>query len=212
MVGIDYSQAGVAAATRLTAELGYSDRAEFICSNVMTLTECKQLENRTFDMVITNEGAINWLQDLRTWSRVIKHYMKPAGGIFYIFEFHPFASVFDDDEDEAKEEGQDPRLHFTYPYFEGRVLEIDSPETYTEEPVQLKNRQEYGWGHSISEILNVLLAENLQLKFMHEFAFSTYAQLPGIKVVGEGNERRYEFLDKKKREAIPLMFSILASL
>ena len=212
MIGIDYSQAGVTAATSLAAELGYSDRAEFICSNVMTLMECKQLENRTFDMVITNEGAINWLQDLRQWSRVIKHYLKPDGGIFYIFEYHPFALVFDDDKDEAKEEGQDPRLHFTYPDFEGRVLEIDSPETYTEEPVQLKNRQEYGWGHSISEILNVLLAENLQLKFMHEFAFSTYAQLPGIKEVGEGHERRYEFLDKKKRDAIPLMFSILASL
>jgi len=201
VVGVDYSSASIEAASRLAAEMGYSERAKFVCFSVLTLLDCAELRDQRFDLVITNEGVLGWLSDLHEWSHVVKHYLDPVQGIFYIFEFHPFARVLDGGED---------NLEFTYPYFPTKTpVEHDSPETYAEQAVPLKNRKDYEWFHPVGEIINVLLHVGLRLKFLHEYPFSTFDQLPGVRRV-EGADRRYVFEDEKKRRAIPLMFSILA--
>jgi len=202
VVGVDYSSASIEAASRLAAEMGYSERAKFVCSNVLTLIDCAELRDQKFDLVITNEGVLGWLSDLHEWSHVIKHYLDPVQGVFYVFEFHPFARALDGAEAE--------NLEFAYPYFPTEApIEHDSPGTYTEQAAPLKNRKDYEWIHPLGEITNFLLHVGLCLKFLHEYSFSTFYQLPGMKRV-EGEDRRYIFKDEKKRKAIPLMFSILA--
>ena len=44
---------------------------------------------RTFDVVYTGLGAINWLADIDRWAATMASVCRP-GGTFYLAEFHPF--------------------------------------------------------------------------------------------------------------------------
>jgi len=205
VVGVDYSSSAVEAARQLAADIGYGeqkDKCRFVCHDVLTLQDCAELADEKFDIVITNEGVLLWLSDINQWGRVVAHFMKPRTGTFYIFEYHPFAGVFDED-DEADS------LELTYPYFpdeKNTPLEHDSPMTYTGQEV--KHRTEFVWIYTLGDILCSLLAAGLDLKFVHEFAFSTYAQLSGMEIREDG---RYYFKNDEMRRSVPLMFSLLAT-
>jgi SAM-dependent methyltransferase len=206
VVGVDYSSEAIHAARRLASEIGYANtnRCRFICHDVLTLMDCEELRDDRFDLVITHEGVLCWLSDIKQWGRVVAHFMKPVEGIFYIFEFHPQSHIFDRGEKEDE-------LAIVYPYFpdeKGRPIMLDSPGTYTGESEPLKNRKEFEWLWTWSDILSSLLAQGLDLKFVHEFPFSTYSQLPGMVQREDG---LYYFTKQLHRQAISLTFSILAT-
>ena len=66
-----------------------------------------------FDIVYTSYGVVFWLPDVRRWAEVAARFVKP-GGFFYIAEFHPFCSVFHN-------EDANSGLEIRYPYFEGEA-------------------------------------------------------------------------------------------
>ncbi|MDO9122173.1 MAG: hypothetical protein Q7U31_10330, partial [Anaerolineaceae bacterium] len=63
-----------------------------------------------------------------------------------------------------------------------------------------------GWNHTLSEIINGLIENGLQIEFLHEFSFSVYQQLPSLIPDKNG---LYHFPDEQ--QPIPLMFSIKAT-
>jgi SAM-dependent methyltransferase len=93
VTGIDFSERGIEQARLLAAEAGLD--ARFLVSDVAELPASLAGE---FDIVFTSFGALNWLPDLPRWAEVVAHFTRP-GGFFYIAEGHPFAWVFDDDDD-----------------------------------------------------------------------------------------------------------------
>lgn len=155
VTGVDFSPNAVAAATRLAADCEVECR--FMCSEITRLPE---LLAERFDIVFTSWGVLGWQPDLPAWARAAAGFVRP-GGFLYLAEFHPFAWMFDD-------ELAEPRLR--YPYFPGGEPIAGDPDgSYADRGARLRNRQEYGWPFTLSDVVSELVADGLQIDFLHEF-------------------------------------------
>ena len=189
VTGVDFSDEAIKAARSLNNELNLD--AKFICSNIYDIK--KHLDEK-FDIVFTSYGTIGWLPDLKEWGRLISHYLK-RGGIFYIVEFHIVLWMFDDD-----------FKNFKYSYFNQGEIEEEVEGTYADMNALLKQK-EYGWNHPLSEVINSLIENGLQIEFLHEFPFSVYDVFSNT-VKGKDGWWRIKGMEN----IIPMMFSVKAKL
>lgn len=83
-VGLDFSEASVAAATGIAAKAGAD--VTYVHANVYDAVEA--LDGRLFDVVYTGKGALCYLPDLDRWAEVVGRLLRP-GGRLYVVEFHP---------------------------------------------------------------------------------------------------------------------------
>ncbi len=187
VTGVDFSEESIKKARQLNSEMGLN--AEFICSNIYDL---KEHSTDKFDIVFTSYGVIGWLPDLGEWARLINEFLKP-GGIFYMVEFHPFIWIYDSEFKKIE-----------YSYFNSSPIE----ETYTGSYADNKSGNEYtdyGWNHSISEILNALLNQKFKILHLNEFPYSAYNCFREMEEV-EANKWVIKNLSNK----VPHMISIKA--
>lgn len=190
VTGVDFSEKAIHLASSLAAELGID--ARFVCSDIDSLAE--NLDDR-FDIVYTSRGVINWLPELGSWAKAIHHYLQP-GGFFYITEAHPVIQVFD----------HTPELRLRFPYFHR-----DDPDalivrgTYAEPTAEIKNLLEFGWSHSIGEIVTALAATGLHIEFLREDPAGEW-DLPFMEQMEDGRWR----IPPNKGE-LPLWFSLKAT-
>ncbi|MBK9465518.1 MAG: class I SAM-dependent methyltransferase [Chitinophagaceae bacterium] len=187
VTGVDLSDEAIKEAKQLNNDLGMN--ATFICCNVYDL---KEHLNEKFDIVFTSYGTIGWLPDLNKWAEIISCYLKP-GGIFYMADFHPVLWMFDDE-----------FTHFQYSYENSEVIITESEGTYTDRDADIMGK-EYGWNHSISEILNALITNGLQIGHFNEFMYSPYACFRNT-VEFEKSKWHIKGLEGK----IPMVYSIRA--
>ena len=189
VTGSDFSDVAIERANQLAQEVGIPS-AQFICCNLYDL---KQHLQGSFDVVFTSYGTIGWLPDLQPWADIIAHYLKP-GGFFYMADFHPALWMLDD-----KMEA------LTYSYFNVEVIETQQSGTYAdrEAPIQYS---EYGWNHSMSDLLNSLLKAGLQLEFFNEYPYSPYDCFANT-VRGEDGFFRIKNLENK----LPMVYSLKMS-
>lgn len=191
VTGADFSPKAIAYARELAAEIGVE--AQFVCADLYDLPEA--LDGQ-FDIVYTGGGAITWLPDLRRWGQVVAHFLKP-GGTFYIREFHPVAYLLDD---------EDPALTVKYPYFHSPdPLRFETHGSYADQSADFQ-AVEYGWVHSLSDIINAIAQNKMRIEWMHEFADCGFQMFPFM----EKNERGlWELKDKTK--SVPFTYSIRAA-
>ncbi len=187
VTGVDLSDEAIKEAKQLNDELAMN--AKFICCNVYDL---KEHLNEKFDIVFTSYGTIGWLPDLDKWAGLIAHYLKP-GGTFYMADFHPVLWMFDDE-----------FTHFQYSYENREVIVTENEGTYTDRDADIKGK-EYGWNHSISEILNALITKGLQIGHFNEFMYSPYGCFRNT-VEFEKDKWHIKGLEGK----IPMVYSIKA--
>jgi SAM-dependent methyltransferase len=83
VIGVDISDVHIENARRKTAQLGFPARW-YRCDVLDTPYEL----DGTADLVYTGKGALNWLQDIEGWARVVARLL-PPGGRFYCYEGHP---------------------------------------------------------------------------------------------------------------------------
>jgi SAM-dependent methyltransferase len=195
VTGIDYAEKAINIAQALSQELGLD--ATFLHSNVYDLSNVLDAAN-AFDIVFTSYGAIGWLPDLQPWGKIIAHYLKP-GGFFYIAEGHPFMWIFDEKSSDWK---------VSYPYFSKEPIKEETVGTYAEKDARLEHTTTYGWNHPLSEIFDALLSAGLTIDFFHEHPFCVWECFPDME---KGEDRLTRFKDPKKREMLPLMFSLKAT-
>lgn len=196
VTGVDFSDKAIGIARDLSAELGVP--ATFVLSDIYDLTN---VLSGQFDIVFVSYGAIYWLNDLDEWARIAASYLKP-GGIFYIAEFHPFAMVFYDAED-----GQSLRVAFPSRSRSDEPLRFETHGSYGAPDADYRG-VEYGWNHSMSDIINALIKAGLQFEFLHEHHVTgDGAMFKALDPTGDG---WYHLKDPVERAAIPLMFSIRA--
>ncbi len=194
VTGADFSPTAIETARALAAEVALD--ARFVCSNIYDLPQ--NLEGR-FDIVFTSYGVLCWLPDLPRWARVAAHFVKP-GGTFYIAEFHPFASVFDDAPGVTD-------LHVRYPYFPSdEPLVFDGVGTYTDGSVPLVNGRTYEFQRPVSDVVTALIDAGLRIDHLHEFPFSTSQFLPFTEPQPDGTVRL-----TKHDGCVPLLYSIKAT-
>ncbi len=191
VTGVDFSDAAIAQAKALSAELGIP--ADFICGNIYDLPGL--LKGR-FDIVFTSYGVLPWLPDLTTWAGVVAHFLK-TGGYFYIVEGHPLTSVFDNSRGATE-------LRVTQSYFHKAEPTRWEPEGDYAEPDAVVTHPSYEWTHSLADIVNALIGAGLRIDFLHEFPVSRYMWAPFAKPDGHGWWRI-------EGDRIPLLFSLKAS-
>jgi SAM-dependent methyltransferase len=188
VTGLDFSSEAIAAARQLSDEIGTP--ARFVCSNVYDAPEVLQEQ---FDIVFTSYGTIGWLPDIDRWAAVVQACLKP-GGTFYFVEFHP---VYQQRDAEGK---------IIYDYFYAPEPDMEwSEHTYTDGPSH-PPKQNYWWNHPMSAVLNALIKQGLNIRFVHEFPFSPYKLSETMMQVAPG-----KWVLQNLKDRIPYTYSILAT-
>jgi SAM-dependent methyltransferase len=195
VTGMDFSGEAIAAAHSLAAEVGIP--ATFIQSD---LDQLPDVLNEQFDIVYTSCGVLGWLPDIAAWGRVAAHFVRP-GGFLYITEIHPVADVF---ENEGVKPGE---LRLEYPYWSHpEPLRFDTQGSYADRDAPTEGLVEYGWDHSLGEIVTSLVDAGLRLEFLHEFDFVRWP----MDFLVEGADGLWR-LPEGSKGSLPLFFSLKAT-
>ena len=109
-------------------------------------------------------------------------------------EFHPMVWMLDDDFEKIK-----------YSYFNEGVIEIDAEGTYADRNADIRHK-EYSWNHNLSEVINALLNQGLEIEHMNEFDYSPYDCFPNTVKNEDGNY----YIEGFER-SLPLVYSIKAT-
>jgi ubiquinone/menaquinone biosynthesis C-methylase UbiE len=163
--GMDFSSEGIRIARELAEELKIP--ARFICCDLYDLPD--QLDGQ-FDRVYTSYGVLIWLPDIPRWAQIVGRYLKP-GGVFYIAEFHPFSSVFEN-------EGDVKGFEVAYPYFTAEPLEFETGGSYADLEAKVEQPVEYEWTPRVGEIITGLIDAGLTIEFVHEYPYTCYRHFP----------------------------------
>lgn len=187
VTGIDFSDKAIEAAKELALKTGVD--ADFICCDVYSLPE--HLDNH-FDIVFTSYGVIGWLPDMQKWAYIVSKYVRP-GGCFIMAEFHPVVWMFDNDFNKI-----------TYRYFNDEpIIEIEEG-SYANRSTGVKNKT-IGWNHSLSDVINGLISNGLQIESFTEYDYSPYNCFRNMTEIAPGR-----FQISKLGNTIPMLYSIKA--
>ncbi len=156
VTGADLSNVAIEEARKLTTELGLN--AKYVCANVLELDQ--HLEGK-FDIVFASFGVVGWHPELTQWAKQINHFLKP-GGQFIFAEFHPAVWMYDDDFTKV-----------TYSYFNKETIIEEEEGTYADRTAEIKHTC-YSWNHSLSEVINVLMAQGLAITHFDEYDYSPH--------------------------------------
>lgn len=162
--GIDISDEAIKLAKQLSDELELD--ADFVCCNVL---ETSKNISEKFDIVFTSYGTIGWLPDLKPWAIMISERLK-VGGFFYIVDFHPIAWMFD-------YTVSPPVMKYGYQQKEAIYEEYEG--TYADKNSKMVSK-EYGWNHSLGEVITSLSEAGLDIEYLNEYDVSPYNIFPGL--------------------------------
>jgi SAM-dependent methyltransferase len=170
VTAVDISDKAIELGKKLSTELEIP--VAFVCCNVL---ETSQHVNEQFDIVFTSYGSIGWLPDLKPWAQIIAQRLQP-GGVFYMVEFHPILWMFDYSEEK-------PTLK--YHYSQNEAIYDEYPGTYAD-PNSKMISKEYGWNHSLSEVIQSLHEAGLTLELFAEHEGSPYDVFPDMELNDDG--------------------------
>lgn len=186
VTGVDLSDKSIKLAQELSQEIQVP--ATFICSDIYDLP--KVLDTK-FDIIFASYGVLLWLSDIEKFAKIIHRFLKD-GGTFYIIDIHPFTNILSHD------------IKLFYKYFDPGPYLDDSAGSYTDWEDKDLQGETYQWSHTISDIINPLIAEGLKLEYLHEFPYTMYEQFPGLM---EKNKKD-QYVLKNNKIQIPLLFSL----
>ena len=195
VTGVDFSERGVELARSVAAEIGVE--ARFVVSDVYDLPA--NLEG-DFDIVYTSRGVLGWLPDIRAWAKVVADFVRP-GGIFYISEVHPVVQAL---ETEAVAPGE---LRPQFPYWaHAEPLAFEVHGSYADRAADVHDMTEYGWNHSLGEIVTALADAGLRIDSLREYPFAEWP----MALLVESPDGKFR-LPGKLDGTLPLFFSLKAS-
>ncbi len=154
--GVDFSEEAITKARELV-KLTQSE-ADFICCDIYDLP---QHLNKQYDIVYTSYGTIGWLPDMDKWAKIISRYLKPQGRFIFV-DFHPTLWMFDDYFNKIE-----------YHYFNTEAIKETEEGTYADKNASIKENS-VSWNHPISEVVNNLLKNNIEITALNEYNYSPY--------------------------------------
>ena len=200
VVGVDFSPKAIAAACDLAKRVGLADRAEFVLSD---LYATPMQVNRQFDLVFSTWGTTTWLPDIWRWGEVFAGFVKP-GGRAYFADLHPTIAILDEAGGSLV-----PRFSWRTPSDQPEVFEEDI--TYTGAHSKLKNKKTVEWIHPVSDHLNALLNQGLQLEYLHEHEVIPWKLFQCLEGVSNRASGAVYYRMPKGSVQIPLSFSMMLS-
>ncbi len=187
--GLDFSPRAVRAAAMLGRWAGFE--MDWVEANVYDAVDA--LDAKTFDVVYTGIGAINWLPNLDRWAQVVADLVEP-GGIFYLYEVHPMVHALDLS-----------GVAVANDLVGGQYLRsVHGPGTYASPDAEVENSEFFERVHSMSEIISSVIDAGLVIEHFREFD-ATPAPMPYLE---RGTDRLYRFPRGAVR--FPLTFSLRA--
>lgn len=189
VTGLDFSAPAIEAARDLARRAGIE--ADFVQADLYDAVSA--LGGRTFDVVYTGRGALNWLPDIERWAETMASLVTP-GGRFYLTEFHPFTEVFGEEQ-----------LRVERSYFERGPWLWDEPGTYADLTAKTTHTRTVEWVHGIGDVVSALAGAGLAIELLHEQDHTSSPRWPFLRRDGHGVYRMPDDLP-----AVPLMYSVLA--
>jgi 2-polyprenyl-3-methyl-5-hydroxy-6-metoxy-1,4-benzoquinol methylase len=193
VTGTDFSAAGLEKARGLAEQIGVE--ARFVQSNTYDLPT--NLEG-DFDIVYMSRGVLSWLPDMQDLADVVAHFVRP-GGFYFLSEIHPVAQVFDEE--------NTSELKLKWPYWTHRdpiVFEVEG--SYADRTARLESTHEYGWNHSLGEIVTAFAKAGLRIENLREYPFVEWP----VDFLEEREDQKW-YLPKHHEGELPLFFSLKAS-
>jgi SAM-dependent methyltransferase len=207
VTGVDISDTAIDFATQLSRNSGIP--ATFIRRDVYDWLDQAVVAGDTYDIVFSSYGAICWLSDLTRWADRIGKILSP-GGRLVLVEFHPFASIFEED------------WTIRYDYFTagkpmnwgdgiGDYVALSgsalSPMGNQEGVKEFNNPHPCNeWVWTISDILESVIAAGLTVMTFREYPFSNGARL--LNDMTEKPGRR--MFPPEQMPSLPLMYGLVA--
>lgn len=193
VTGLDFSPNAIAAARDFAIRAGTEIR--FVEANVYDAAEAL---DATYDLVFVTWGAINWLDDIFRWARVVASLLRP-GGRLYLLEGHPQMNQL---------ELRDGRLGLEFGWRTPRDAPLvwDDAQTYTGDARTLTATRCYEWLHPLCDIVNALIRAGLSIDFLNEHEIVVWKAFPDLVPVGDN-----QFALPPGRPRIPMSFSIGAT-
>lgn len=156
VTGIDISPASLHYARKIAKAMGID--ATFIEADIM---EVKDRVQEKYDIVFSSTGVLCWLPDIELYAQTVRHLLHD-GGIFYIFDGHPFRSVL---LDEAGEFSTDT---IQGDYFRKEVWRYDHMGDYTDPDLKIPV-ESYEWDWTLGDIVTAFCNAGMRIVFLHEF-------------------------------------------
>ncbi|MBN1667496.1 MAG: methyltransferase domain-containing protein [Anaerolineales bacterium] len=156
VTGIDISGESLKYARQIAAEMGIA--ARLIEADILEVQERVQ---EKFDIVFCSTGVLCWLPDIRRFAQTVRHLL-PEGGMFYLFDGHPFRAVLLD------EKGESGGSCIQGDYFRREVFQYEGLGDYTD-PELLVPVQSYEWHWTLGEIVTAFCEAGMRIEFLHEF-------------------------------------------
>ena len=195
VTGVDFSEDAIKLAESI-AERANLD-ARFICSNVYNLP---QVLDAKFDIAVASYGILCWLPDIRRFTKVASHFLKP-GGTFLLIDGHPMLELFRLNKDTGMVEclgGHDFYFHNATP------MKWENPNSYTGD--KLKDHfTTYQWEHHFGDIVSGVASSGLRITSLREFPFCSYKRFPNLV---KGDDGWWRFPDENFM--LPMLFSLKA--
>jgi SAM-dependent methyltransferase len=190
--GLDFSAPAIETARDAAAAAGID--ADFVVGDVYDAVEL--LGGRTFDVVYTGLGAINWLPDIGRWAQVMAA-LANDGGLFYLAEFHPIHHVFGDDD-----------LTVEMPYFHDpeRPATWDEPGTYADRGAATAANKTYEWTHPLGDVVSAIIDAGFTVEFLHERDYLLFPRWPFL----VHDEAAHTYRMPPGTPSLPLMYSVRA--
>lgn len=188
VTGVDLSDKAIENALNINNELQLN--AEFICCDVYDL---QNHLDKKFDIVFTSYGTIGWLPDMDKWAKIVSSFLK-TGGKFVFVEFHPVVWMFDDSFKKIE-----------YNYLNNGPIEETFSGTYAEREAPIE-QQTVCWNHGISEVVNSLITNKLEINKLNEYDYSPYDCFNQTTKIAE---RRFRI--KHLNNKIPMVYAIEAT-
>ena len=187
VTGVDLSDKAIDQAMQLSTQMNIP--ATFICCDIYELIS--HLDEK-FDMVFSSYGTIGWLPDIDKWAAIVSAYLKP-GGKFVFAEFHPVVWMFDDNFE---------KIEYRYEKSDPIIETIQG--TYADKNAPIVS-ETVSWNHSLSEVLNSLINNGLEITSFNEYDYSPYNCFNSMEEFEPG-----KFRIKHLENKIPMVYSISA--
>jgi len=197
VVGLDFSEPAVRAASELAEESGLD--ARFVCANVYDAV--RALDNQRFEILYTGLGALNWLPDLPRWAAIVAELLEPDG-FLYLSEFHPFTWVFADE-----------TLEVEYGYFHdpaGESFDEGEQGSYADLTAPTRNNATREWAHSLSDVIGAVIGAGLRVELMHVHAYTLFPRFKHLELDTEFLTAGVVYRQPEGTPRLPLMYSLRA--
>jgi SAM-dependent methyltransferase len=205
VTGVDISDTAIEFARQLSTHSGVP--ATFVRADVYDWLQEAAAAGEQFDIAFSSYGALCWLSDVDAWAEGVTKILKPGGRVV-IVEFHPVASIFDEDlkmgwnydnnrEPFREEEGIGDYVADTGDMSSGYETGVEN----------FRNPEHvYEWAWGIGDVVTALIHAGLELTVLREWTYMNgwkryheMKQLPG---------RRWTLPDGMPN--MPLMYGLAA--